>query len=108
MDSVSQTEKLQLGSMALDAEWYDLAVLSSIRAKAWDSLDLRFPMPMSQAFSRFAKLQGVDMSLLYALARQESALYHRAPITCGCQWSDAAHAGYCGAYGQETWLCIRR
>jgi len=83
MDSVSHTEKLQLGSMALDAEWYDLAVLSSIRAKAWDTLDLRFPMPMSQVFSRFAKLQGVDMSLLYALARQESALYHRAQSPVG-------------------------
>ena len=33
---------------------------------------------MSGVFSRFAKLQSVDMSLLYALARQESALYHRA------------------------------
>lgn len=83
MDSVSQTEKLQLGSMALDIQWYDLAVLSSIRAKAWDSLELRFPTPLSQVFTRFAKLQGVDMSLLYALARQESALYHRAQSPVG-------------------------
>jgi soluble lytic murein transglycosylase len=83
MDSVSQADKLQLGSMALEAEWYDLAVLSSIRAKAWDALELRFPTPMNSVFSHFATLQGVDMSLLYALARQESALYHKAQSPVG-------------------------
>ena len=83
MDAVSQAEKLELGALALQTGWYDLAVLSSIRAKAWDVLELRFPTPMSGVFSRFAKLQGVDMSLLYALARQESALYHRAHSPVG-------------------------
>ena len=83
MDAVPQADKLQLGSLALQTGWYDLAVLSSIRAKAWDVLELRFPMPMSSVFSRFAKARGVDMSLLYALARQESALYHRAQSPVG-------------------------
>jgi soluble lytic murein transglycosylase len=83
MDSVSQDDKLQLGAMALRCGWSDLAVLTSIRAKAWDVLELRFPMPMTGIFSRFARMQGVDTSLLYALARQESALYHKAQSPVG-------------------------
>ncbi|MFC3912210.1 transglycosylase SLT domain-containing protein [Pseudaeromonas sharmana] len=83
MDEVSAQEKLSLGAMALNQGWYDLAVLSSIRAKAWDMLELRFPTPLTTTFQRYAKATGVETSLLYALARQESALYHKAQSPVG-------------------------
>lgn len=83
MDAVSPDEKLQLGAMALQNNWFDLAILSSISAKAWDVLELRFPMPMANLFTRFAKQRGISPSLLYALARQESAMYHKAQSQVG-------------------------
>ena len=83
MDEINPDEKLSLGAMALQQGWFDLAVISSIRAKAWDVLELRFPMPLSETFERYARTRGVDVSLLYALARQESALYHRAQSPVG-------------------------
>ncbi len=83
MDAVAQDDKLRLGGMALQQGWADLAVLSSIRAKAWDVLPLRFPTPMNTLFVRFAREQNLDPGLLYALARQESALYPKARSPVG-------------------------
>lgn len=83
MSQVEYNDKLQLGGVALKSHWYDLAVLSSISAKAWDVLDLRFPTPIPSTFSRYAKTRAVETSLLYALARQESALYPYAQSPVG-------------------------
>lgn len=83
LDHVDHNQKLQLGGLALHQGWHDLAVQASIQAKAWDVLDLRFPTPMNSTFAQFAKNRDVDMSLLYALARQESALYHKARSPVG-------------------------
>ena len=83
MSQVEYNDKLQLGGVALKSQWYDLAVLSSISAKAWDVLDLRFPTPIPSTFSRYAKTRAVETSLLYALARQESALYPYAQSPVG-------------------------
>ena len=83
MSQVEYNDQLQLGGVALKAQWYDLAVLSSISAKAWDVLDLRFPTPSPSTFSRYAKTRAVETSLLYALARQESALYPYAQSPVG-------------------------
>lgn len=83
LDQVSYDDKLQLGSVALQQQWFDLAVLASISAKAWDVLDLRFPTPMASTFSRYAEARDMEQSFLYALARQESALYPKAQSPVG-------------------------
>lgn len=83
LDQVSYDDKLQLGSLALQQQWFDLAVLASISAKAWDVLDLRFPTPMISTFSRYAEARDMEQSFLYALARQESALYPKAQSPVG-------------------------
>ena len=83
LEQVSYDDKLQLGALALHQQWFDLAVQASISAKAWDVLDLRFPTPMSSTFSRYAKARAMEQSFLYALARQESALYPKAQSPVG-------------------------
>ncbi|MGL4205434.1 MAG: transglycosylase SLT domain-containing protein [Aeromonadaceae bacterium] len=83
LEQVSYDDKLQLGALALHQEWYDLAVQASISAKAWDVLELRFPTPMASTFSRYAKARAMEQSFLYALARQESALYPKAQSPVG-------------------------
>jgi Soluble lytic murein transglycosylase and related regulatory proteins (some contain LysM/invasin domains) len=83
LGQVEYNDKLELGSVALKAKWYDLAVLASINAQAWDVLELRFPTPSPSTFAYYAKSRAVETSLLYALARQESALYPYAQSPVG-------------------------
>ncbi|MGL5948656.1 MAG: transglycosylase SLT domain-containing protein [Aeromonas sp.] len=85
IDRESQANQLMLGQLALKRGWHDLAVLATIRAKAWDALALRFPLPYRDTFSRIAAQRNMNMSLLYALSRQESALYAYAESPVGAR-----------------------
>ncbi|WP_108649939.1 transglycosylase SLT domain-containing protein [Dongshaea marina] len=81
----NHSNKLLLASIALDRQWQHLAVQATIKAHAWDLLEFRFPKPMPGMFSRFAKMRDLDVTLLYAMARQESALYQRARSHAGAR-----------------------
>ncbi len=83
LDQVNYENKLQLGLLAQQRGWAHLGIQATIRAKAWDALSLRFPTPRKQVFARYAKARAMDESLLYALARQESAMYERAQSSVG-------------------------
>lgn len=83
LDQVNYENKLQLGMIAQQRGWAHLGIQATIRAKAWDALALRFPTPRKQVFTRYAKARAMDESLLYALARQESAMYERAQSSVG-------------------------
>ena len=63
----------------------ELAILSSIRAEAWDALDLRFPLPLKRTFSQMAQERTtMNTSLLYAIS-PESALYPLAQSPVGAR-----------------------
>ena len=83
LDQSKYDSKLQLGLVAQQRGWAHLGIQASIRAKAKDVLALRFPTPKKAVFSRYAKARDMDVSLLYALARQESAMYERAQSPVG-------------------------
>ncbi len=83
LEQVSTADKLQLGGLALQQGWHDLAVQASIAAKARNVLSLRFPTPWLSTFSEFAEARRLQSSLLYAVARQESALYPKAQSPVG-------------------------
>lgn len=83
LDQANYDNKLQLGLVAQQRGWAHLGIQASIRARAKNALSLRFPTPKQAVFSRYAKAHDVDMSLLYALARQESAMYERAQSQVG-------------------------
>ena len=83
LDQSPYENKLQLGLVAQQRGWAHLGIQASIRAKAKNALSLRFPTPKQAVFSRYAKVRDVDVSLLYALARQESAMYERAQSPVG-------------------------
>ncbi|MDD2343881.1 MAG: transglycosylase SLT domain-containing protein [Tolumonas sp.] len=83
LDQSPYENKLQLGLVAQQRGWAHLGIQASIRAKAKNALSLRFPTPKQSMFSRYAKARDVDASLLYALARQESAMYERAQSQVG-------------------------
>lgn len=83
LDQSRYENKLQLGLVAQQRGWAHLGIQASIRAKAKNALALRFPTPKQSVFSRYAKAHDMDASLLYALARQESAMYERAQSQVG-------------------------
>lgn len=53
--------------------WHDRAILTVSRAKYWDDLELRFPMPYLQTVRSIAQSTGVDAAWTYAVIRRESA-----------------------------------
>lgn len=85
MDRNSVSQRIEFGHIALNQGWHELAILSSIRAEAWDALDLRFPLPLKRTFSQMAQERTMNTSLLYAISRQESALYPLAQSPVGAR-----------------------
>ncbi|GAA3715018.1 transglycosylase SLT domain-containing protein [Oceanisphaera sediminis] len=82
---VNKADGLALGSLALSRGWYDKSIVASIRVRAWDHLDLRFPIVYRDLFQRQARKLGLDEATLFAIARQESAFYEqaRSPVGAG-------------------------
>ncbi|MFM5655047.1 transglycosylase SLT domain-containing protein [Aeromonas veronii] len=85
MDRNPVTQRIEFGHIALNQGWHELAILASIRAEAWDALDLRFPLPLKRTFSQMAQERTMNTSLLYAISRQESALYPLAQSPVGAR-----------------------
>lgn len=85
MDRNTVAQRIEFGHIALNQGWHELAILSSIRAEAWDALDLRFPLPLKRTFSQMAQERTMNTSLLYAISRQESALYPLAQSPVGAR-----------------------
>lgn len=74
LDHETYQNKLQLGLVAQQRGWAYMGIQASIRAKAMDALSLRFPTPSKNLFMHYAEDRDLDPGLLYALARQESAM----------------------------------
>lgn len=60
--------------IATSWQWHNGAITSMISAGFWDDIDLRFPLAFKEAFYSHADKTGVPVHLLFAVARQESAL----------------------------------
>jgi len=74
-----------LADYASTQGWYRMAIDGANRAKAWDRLDLRFPMPFQDTFDRYASVQKVPSTELMAIARRESAFYPSARSPVGAR-----------------------
>lgn len=75
----------QLGSLASHEGWHRMGIDAANKAKAWDRLDLRFPMPWSDTFERHASLVKVPSTELMAIARRESAFFPQASSPVGAR-----------------------
>ena len=53
--------------------WHNMAIAGVAKAKFWDDIDLRFPMPYSTTFNKLAGQFNIDTNWARAVARQESA-----------------------------------
>lgn len=55
MDRNPVAQRIEFGHIALNQGWHELAILASIRAEAWDALDLRFRCRSSAPSPRWRK-----------------------------------------------------
>jgi soluble lytic murein transglycosylase len=84
-ESEDKARNEQLAQLASAQGWYRMAIDAASRAKAWDALDVRFPMPYQDAFRRNASIQNVPSTELMAIARRESAFYPQARSPVGAR-----------------------
>lgn len=73
LQGVDFDTKLALADYAVKQEWHDLAVEATIKAKAWDYIQLRLPNAYSQWFDLNLQNKPISKSFAMAIARQESA-----------------------------------
>nr|WP_320135135.1 transglycosylase SLT domain-containing protein [uncultured Amphritea sp.] len=65
--------------------WHNMAIIGIAKAKYWDDIALRFPMPYSDTFAKLAGKFNIDTNWARAIARQESAYQPRARSRVGAR-----------------------
>jgi peptidoglycan lytic transglycosylase len=66
-------QKQIAASIAANWGWHDRAIITLAKAKLYDDLVTRFPLPFNETIEKFAKMRDLDLAWLYALIRAESA-----------------------------------
>ena len=85
LNQVSPTDRERLGDIAIEQNWFDLAIDAANSGAIWDRIDLRFPAVHWEEFQRIAALQQLDAYELIAIARRESGLYPLARSKVGAR-----------------------
>jgi len=75
-------DQLLLARLAKAEGWHRLAIDAANAGRAWDALELRFPLAYVEAFETRASRQALPASELMAIARRESAFFPgaRSPV----------------------------
>ncbi len=66
-------ELLAAGELAKDWGWYNSGIVAMITGNLWDHLTLRFPLAYNNEVAQASINSQLDETLIYAIARQESA-----------------------------------
>ncbi|WP_298773458.1 transglycosylase SLT domain-containing protein [uncultured Shewanella sp.] len=69
----SQAMQQEYALFALEQRWFNLSIETSIKAKVWNDMDLRFPYAAASHFEKASSQQQIDIDELRAIARRESA-----------------------------------
>ncbi|MGZ9898020.1 transglycosylase SLT domain-containing protein [Shewanella gaetbuli] len=75
----------EYGLYALEQDWFDLSVESSIQGKQWDALNLRFPAAANEQFVKASKKYQVNINEIRSIARRESAFNYYATSGVGAR-----------------------
>jgi peptidoglycan lytic transglycosylase len=81
----SEAEWITAAHLARHWQWHNGVITSMISAGYWDDIDLRFPLAYKESFQHHANETHAPLHLLYAVARQESALAHDANSPAGAK-----------------------
>lgn len=78
MAEFSKPEILAAGDLARKWGWHNQAIKSMIYSQQWDHLDIRFPLAYLDEINEIANETDLEPTLIYAVARQESAFAENA------------------------------
>jgi len=81
----SEKQWITAAHLSRQWQWHNGAITSMIRAGYWDDVDLRFPLAFKKEFEDNAQQTNVPIHLLFAVARQESALSHDVTSPAGAK-----------------------
>ncbi|MFT7413735.1 MAG: soluble lytic murein transglycosylase [Methylophagaceae bacterium] len=81
-ESMSPRELQLLATLTHQWQWHNQTIALLGKAQYWDALDLRFPIIFDTAILKASKINGVDPSWLFGIARRESAFnpHARSPV----------------------------
>ncbi|WP_456375208.1 transglycosylase SLT domain-containing protein [Thiolapillus sp.] len=69
----SHEEYKAAAQLAKSWKWHDQAIFTLAKSDYWDDLELRFPLEHKSQVRHFAKRNGLDISWIFGVIRQESA-----------------------------------
>ncbi len=69
--------------LAQQWQWYQLAIITLVKADYWDDLEIRFPLNYFQQVQDNAEWQALSPAIIFGLIRQESMLDEHAKSAVG-------------------------
>jgi soluble lytic murein transglycosylase len=69
--------------LAQQWQWYQLAIITLVKADYWDDLEIRFPLSYLQQVQVNAEWQALNPAVIFGLIRQESMLDEHARSAVG-------------------------
>ncbi len=73
LEDKSSDEQKVAAKLATEWNWPSQTILTLAKIRAWNDLELRFPLNYRQQVDRQAKDHGLESAWIYAIVRQESA-----------------------------------
>ncbi|WOH36473.1 transglycosylase SLT domain-containing protein [Thalassotalea fonticola] len=83
MTQLNETEQMMAAKWAHQQGWYDRGIYSLSQIGSLNDMDVRFPMPFQDQFSKAAKKYNVNEAWAYAIARKESIFMSDATSSVG-------------------------
>lgn len=83
--NMSPRELAAAGHIARQWGWYNKGIHAMIRGNYWDDLDIRFPLAYRETVEKASSITTVESTLIYAIARQESAFSASARSSAGAR-----------------------
>ena len=80
---MSPHELMAAGELAAEWGWHNKGIMAMISGKHWDHLDVRFPLAYQNEINKASAETQVEVPLIYAIARQESAFKEHARSHAG-------------------------
>jgi soluble lytic murein transglycosylase len=85
LKNATQEELRAAARLAQSWNWPSQSIITLAKLRAWNDLELRFPLAHRQAIDGHAKSHGIDSAWIYAILRQESAFISDARSSAGAR-----------------------
>lgn len=82
---MSARELEAVGVLAQKWGWHNKSIHAMIEGNHWDHLDIRFPLAYKDEVKKISKKVDIEPTLIYAIARQESAFLETAKSPVGAR-----------------------